>query len=331
MADLACPGSLLYSMFIHWGLLHLTGNLFFFWIVGDNVETVLGSVRFALLYLGSGLVAGIVQAVNTMTLGYPPYPVFIAGASGAIAGVMGAYLLIWPGAEHCWCVRLIALDYYCFRFTAAGKIGMWVGLQGFLLLLGLPVGVWAHLAGFITGIALASVLAPRERIEALREELSLDRHRGLKPGIWSLAFPSLPGWVKVLVYVVSAAIAGVAVYSLYSAWRLIGDYFVVLGLGDMFGRHHYAGFIFPRYPTGRDVESALFGYDWVRDYVILHAEMLDGILAAAVIAAAAAVVVAIFAVRAVRNAEEYEVTYIGLEKAKELHNRREWRRRELGL
>ena len=104
ISELTCPKALLTSIFIHWGIVHLAGNMFFLWIVGDNVETVMGSLRYTLLFLLSGVVGTLTQAVFTVVHGVPPYPLFIVGASGAIAGVMGAYLLLWPGATHCMCM-----------------------------------------------------------------------------------------------------------------------------------------------------------------------------------------------------------------------------------
>src|SRR5450631_1635292 len=83
--------TLLTSMFLHGGWLHLLGNMLFLWVYGRNVEDLVGSVRFVLFYLSCGVVAGVVQVVS-----HPFSPVPVVGASGAIAGVMGAYLIKFP-------------------------------------------------------------------------------------------------------------------------------------------------------------------------------------------------------------------------------------------
>lgn len=80
IVDLSCPRTLFSSIFIHWGIAHLVGNLVFLWIVGDNVETDMGSLRFALLFILSGLIGTLTQAVFTVFHVVPSYPLFIVGA-----------------------------------------------------------------------------------------------------------------------------------------------------------------------------------------------------------------------------------------------------------
>src|SRR6202142_1107911 len=96
-APLAPWATLLTSMFLHGGWLHLGGNMLFLWIFGNNIEDLLGRLRFVVLYLGSGVVAALAQALAATHSQVP-----MLGASGAIAGVLGAYLVTYPRANvHC--------------------------------------------------------------------------------------------------------------------------------------------------------------------------------------------------------------------------------------
>jgi len=147
------------SMFLHGGWLHLGGNMLFLWIFGNNMEDVLGYVRYLLLYLVSGAVAALCQALPDATSTVP-----MIGASGAIAGVLGAYLLLYPFAKvHVlmWIVifvRIIAVPAWI-------MLGLWFGLQLLDGLLGDPgdagVAFWAHVGGFVSGMVLLVLLRPR--------------------------------------------------------------------------------------------------------------------------------------------------------------------------
>jgi|SRR5579863_998973 len=146
------------SMFLHGGWLHLGGNMLFLWIFGNNIEDVLGHVRYLLLYLASGAVAALCQALPDTASVVP-----MIGASGAIAGVLGAYLLLYPYAKvHVlvWIVifvRIIAVPAWI-------MLGLWFGLQLVDGLLSAPddagVAFWAHVGGFISGVALLVILRP---------------------------------------------------------------------------------------------------------------------------------------------------------------------------
>jgi membrane associated rhomboid family serine protease len=147
------------SMFLHGGWLHLGGNMLFLWIFGNNIEDVLGHVRYLLLYLVSGAVAALCQALPDTASTVP-----MIGASGAIAGVLGAYLLIYPYAKvHVliWIIIFVRI----ITVPAWIMLGLWFGLQ---LLDGLlsdagdaGVAFWAHVGGFISGVALLFLLRPR--------------------------------------------------------------------------------------------------------------------------------------------------------------------------
>ena len=149
------------SMFLHGGWWHLIGNMWFLWIFGDNVEDALGSARFLLFYLVCGVGAGIAH----WALG-PTSPVPTVGASGAIAGVLGAYALLFPGARI---LTLIPIFFVIqiVEVPALLVLGLWFLLQlfsGSVATLGTTgggVAWWAHVGGFVAGLALAFLLRPR--------------------------------------------------------------------------------------------------------------------------------------------------------------------------
>lgn len=148
------------SMFLHGGWLHLIGNMWFLWIFGDNVEDTLGHFRYAVFYLVCGLAAGLTHYYLS-----PLSPVPTIGASGAIAGVLGAYLIRYPGARV---VTLVPLGFFLqvMELPAWLMLGLWFLVQaigGFLTLGATGGGVawWAHVGGFAAGIVLVTIFAPR--------------------------------------------------------------------------------------------------------------------------------------------------------------------------
>jgi membrane associated rhomboid family serine protease len=149
------------SAFLHAGVLHLASNVLFLWIFGHNVEAVLGPLRFAVLYAGAALGAHAAQVVAAPTSAVPT-----VGASGAIAGVLAAYVLRFPAARIHTFVYLIFI-FGNFRIPAAVVIGVWFLAQvlGSLTTLGsVEVGgvAWfEHLGGFVTGGVLFPLLAGR--------------------------------------------------------------------------------------------------------------------------------------------------------------------------
>lgn len=151
------------SMFLHGGWLHLIGNMWYLWIFGDNVEDRLGHGGFALFYLLTGLGAG---AVHTAINSYVEIP--SVGASGAIAGVLGAYLLLYPWAKV---LTLVPLFFFIqiIEIPAIIVLGFWFVMQ-FLQgasSLGIAdaasggVAWWAHIGGFVLGMILLGVLPRR--------------------------------------------------------------------------------------------------------------------------------------------------------------------------
>lgn len=139
-------------MFLHAGLLHIAGNMLFLWIFGDNLEDQMGHVPFLIFYLACGLAAAAAQiAANPME------QIPMVGASGAIAGVMGAYLLMFPKARVD-VLALIVIIIKIFTVPAWIMLGVWFILQlfgGFSLMGGDSVAYWAHAGGFVAGVILA--------------------------------------------------------------------------------------------------------------------------------------------------------------------------------
>ena len=152
------------SMFMHGGLFHIGGNMLYLWIFGNNVEDTLGHGRYLLFYLLSGVAAALAQ-----TAVGPSSMVPMVGASGAVSGVLGAYLLLFP---HAHVTTLIILGFF-FRLVhipAMFVLGFWIVLQ---VLNGLGsfgssggVAFFAHIGGFLAGMGLLYVLKPRARSRA---------------------------------------------------------------------------------------------------------------------------------------------------------------------
>jgi len=164
--------ALVTSMFLHGGWLHLLGNMLFLWVFGRNVEDLIGSGRFVGFYLACGLVAGVVQVIAN------PYSrVPTIGASGAIAGVMGAYLIKFPRARI---VTLIPIVIFIttMEIPAAFLLLWWFVIQfvsGFGSLAqtnytGGGVAWFAHVGGFIAGMLLIRAFPSRKRWRAWHEE-----------------------------------------------------------------------------------------------------------------------------------------------------------------
>jgi len=146
------------SMFMHGGIAHLLGNLWFLWIFGDNVEDEIGRIKFLFLYLLSGVTGAVTHVVLNAQSDIP-----MVGASGAISGVLGAYLVLHPKAR----VKLFA-GLWFFQMPAWGYLLVWIGLQVLALtqaskLAGMGVAYWAHIGGFATGLLFAIFLGPRQK------------------------------------------------------------------------------------------------------------------------------------------------------------------------
>jgi membrane associated rhomboid family serine protease len=159
------PGSvyltLLTSMFMHGGFAHLFGNMLFLWIFGDNLEDRLGRVRYLIFYLVCGVIASLAHVFSTYAFGSNPY-VPSLGASGAISGVLGGYVLLFPGNR----VSVILLRVVT-QVPAYVALGLWfvfqfvngLGLLGGGSQEGGGVAYAAHIGGFIAGLALVKLFA----------------------------------------------------------------------------------------------------------------------------------------------------------------------------
>ncbi|MBI1181623.1 MAG: rhomboid family intramembrane serine protease [Alphaproteobacteria bacterium] len=147
--------TLITSMFLHGGLLHLGGNMLYMWIFADNVEVALGHVKFLAFYLLCGVAAALTQAFLDTESRIP-----MIGASGAISGVLGAYFLLFPRAN----VRVLMFPWGMVGVPAVVVLGLWFLLQ---LLDGVSatggqggVAFWAHVGGFLAGLALLPFFKP---------------------------------------------------------------------------------------------------------------------------------------------------------------------------
>lgn len=163
---LALPGfpvhwlALFSSMFLHGGVMHLLGNMLYLWIFGNNVEDYLGHGKFLLFYLLCGLTAALAHAVTDLTSAIP-----MIGASGAISGLLGAYLILYPRA------RVVVLIWFFFfirfvRVPAFLVLGLWFVMQ-IPGALGNADGIawFAHIGGFVFGLLLVRLMGRRRPVQ----------------------------------------------------------------------------------------------------------------------------------------------------------------------
>jgi membrane associated rhomboid family serine protease len=157
------PFTILTSMFMHGGIIHIAGNMLFLWIFGNNVEDALGRGRFLFFYLICGIAAALSQIFVAAATGSVMVP--LVGASGAIAGVLAAYLVLYPRARVLTLVpififiRLIYVPAYFF-------IGFWFVVQLLSAIYGgseTGVAFFAHIGGFLCGLILAKLMGARPR------------------------------------------------------------------------------------------------------------------------------------------------------------------------
>ena len=151
--------TLLTNMFLHGGWMHLLGNMFFLYIFGDNVEDACGHVKYLIFYILCGVAASLFWLATSWGSQYPA-----VGASGAISGVMGAYFVLYPEARIRALVRF-GFFWQIIRLPAYLMLGLWFLYQLFLAMIPLNLGVayWAHVGGFITGLALGRVFGTPRR------------------------------------------------------------------------------------------------------------------------------------------------------------------------
>jgi membrane associated rhomboid family serine protease len=165
------------SMFLHGSWMHIIMNMWFFWIFGNNIEDSMGRVRFIVFYLMCGTAAALGQVVMD-----PASPVPVVGASGAISGVMGAYLVLYPRVRV---FTLVPLGFFLttIALPAWAMLGYWIVLQ---FLGGLPqlagaqsnggVAFWAHIGGFVVGAAAIRLFADSGYLASRRQNPWAPQH-----------------------------------------------------------------------------------------------------------------------------------------------------------
>ncbi len=170
------------AMFLHGGLAHLLGNMLYLYIFGDNIEAVMGNLRYLAFYIASGIGAVVFHlasiafmpsqalANNILAQGVNPWLIPAVGASGAISGVLGAYLLLFPSSRvrvvTFWAWIPVFLEFPAFVYIAIWFIYQLVmGLS--VSLAGVQAGVafWAHIGGFLTGMALVPFMVDRDKLK----------------------------------------------------------------------------------------------------------------------------------------------------------------------
>ncbi len=158
---LPAPVTLFTSMFVHGGWMHLIGNMLFLWVFGNNIEDVLGKFRFILFYVLCGLGAAGLQILID-----PGSEIPMVGASGAISGVLGAYIILYPR------VKVLTLIFFFLitmvRIPAVWLLGVWIGYQIVFAIFefgnaGGGTAWFAHIGGFIFGVGLIFILKPGRR------------------------------------------------------------------------------------------------------------------------------------------------------------------------
>lgn len=147
LAPMSAPVTLVTSIFLHGDWMHLIGNMLFLWVFGDNIEDSMGHWRFLLFYFLCGAAAGLAQAMAMPASQEPT-----VGASGAVAGILGAYIVLHPKVK----VLVLAMTWFPLYLPAYFVLALWLATQVASVLFGIggQVAWWAHIGGFITGALL---------------------------------------------------------------------------------------------------------------------------------------------------------------------------------
>ncbi|MFN0193431.1 MAG: rhomboid family intramembrane serine protease [Aestuariivirga sp.] len=149
------PVTLFTYMFLHAGWIHLISNMLFLWVFADNIEDAFGTFGFLLFYLLCGIAGGLAHVLMTSNSAAP-----LIGASGAVSGVLAAYMMLYPKAR----VLVLFFTYFPWRMSALWVLGIWFAFQIVSLYLAGPddvVAWWAHIGGFVAGLALTFLLRSR--------------------------------------------------------------------------------------------------------------------------------------------------------------------------
>ncbi|MDW8010088.1 MAG: rhomboid family intramembrane serine protease [Sulfolobales archaeon] len=241
---------ILTSMFIHADVLHIIFNMYFLYIFGKGVEDLVGSARYLVMYLVSGIGAALFHTASIPLSGLETVGIPAVGASGAISGILGAYLMFFPGTSLIACFPILLLP-MCFTVRASAYLAFWFALQ---VIYGYArigsVAFFAHAGGFITGIAMAWLLG-RSRVAELRvfrEGLYFFRYIVFRAYRGGLGF--FTKFVLVLLMIVTAAT--MLYYSIETNPALVSIYrgdIVVDGYADTVllkvsadGSYSYSGF-----------------------------------------------------------------------------------------
>lgn len=179
LGALSAPLTIFSSMFLHGGFMHILGNMIYLWVFGDNIEDAMGHVRFLVFYLLCGVAAALAQALAT-----PDSIVPMVGASGAVSGVLGAYLLMHPRTH----VLVVIFGRMTTRLPALMVLGLWIGMQVVSAAVddgtGGGTAWWAHIGGFIAGVIL--IIPMRHRGVPLLDRAAVpsfeDGRSGSAPG-----------------------------------------------------------------------------------------------------------------------------------------------------
>jgi membrane associated rhomboid family serine protease len=173
--------TMLTSMFMHGSWLHLIANMMFLWVFGNNIEDSMGHFRFLVFYLLTGIAAG---AAHVLLNSHSAIPT--VGASGAISGVLGAYMLLYPNVR----VHVFLPPFWILRLRAYVVLGYWILIQ---LLMGFGqlgggytpgVAVWAHIGGFFVGLLLVKFFERPQLVGAKREGRRIDRREIREQNYW---------------------------------------------------------------------------------------------------------------------------------------------------
>jgi membrane associated rhomboid family serine protease len=174
--------TLITSMFFHGGWMHLIGNMWFLWVFGNNIEDSMGHLRFVAFYLLCGVLAGAAHLAAS-----PGSPIPTVGASGAISGIMGAYLVLYPRVKvHT--LFFIVIFIRVIEMSAWAILLLWFGLQ--LLYGALDTGsgggvaFWAHIGGFVAGVVLIKLFARPILTQAKRQGRVLTDEERKRIGQW---------------------------------------------------------------------------------------------------------------------------------------------------
>ncbi|UCC73406.1 MAG: rhomboid family intramembrane serine protease [Gemmatimonadota bacterium] len=175
-------GSVFTSMFMHGSWIHLGANMMFMWVFGNNIEDSMGHLRFVLFYLLCGLAAAGAHVGFNASSGLPT-----VGASGAISGILGAYIVLYPQVR----VHVYFPPFWILPMRAYVVLGYWIVIQ---ILMGLAerggggaaggVAVWAHIGGFFAGLILVKFFERPQLVGAKREGVRLDKREIRQRHIW---------------------------------------------------------------------------------------------------------------------------------------------------